>query len=105
MVLTLTVLAVAFAAVAVVSWPRWHGEAPLRKEMRARPVTFRAGVDVRASFLDMMLPVTGPLYLVVRGDVFRVSHLLAPARFLFGQQYWNVLIRAGAHPIGSAPPP
>ncbi len=149
MVLTLAILAVAFAAVAVVAWPRQHDEAPLRKQMRVRPVTFRAGVDVRASFLDMMLPVTGPLYLVVRGDVFRVSHLLPPARFLFGQQYcyraedttikvvpglrhewieidgqpagtaariwiwrpsmnrqiWNMLIRAGAHPIGSAPPP
>lgn len=86
-VLTLTILAVAFAAVAVIAWPRQHHEAPLRKQMRARPVTFRAGVDVRASYLGMMLPVTGPLYLVVRGDVFRVSHLLPPARFLFGQQY------------------
>ena len=148
-VLILTILAMAFTAVAVVAWPRQHHEAPLRRQMRARPLTFRAGVDVKASYLGRMLPVTGPLYLVVRGDVFRVSHLLPPARFLFGQQYsyraedttikvvpglrhewteidgqqagtaariwiwrpgmnrqiWNVLIGAGAHPIGSAPPP
>jgi hypothetical protein len=49
-----------FAAVAVIAWPRQHHEAPLRKQMRARPVTFRAGVDVRASYLGTMLPVTGP---------------------------------------------
>ncbi len=148
--LTLTILALALAAFAAGARPRQHHEAPLRKQMRARPaVTFRAGVDVRASFLDMMLPVKGPLYLVVRGDHFEVSHFFPPARFVFGQRYcyragdttikvvpglrhdwteidgqpagtatriwiwrpgmnrqiWNVLIHAGAHPIGPAPPP
>lgn len=83
--LTLTVLVVAFGVLAVGAWPRQHHEAPMRKQMRARPLTFRAGVDVKASFLGMMLPVRGPLYLVVRGDVVKVSHLLPPARVLFGQ--------------------
>jgi hypothetical protein len=128
-----------------------HHEAPLRKRMRALPMTFRAGVDVRASYFGTMLPVTGPLYLVVCGDLVKVSHFFPPARFLFGQRYcyrvedttitvvsstrlrhdwieieeqpvgaaariwiwrpgmnrqiWYVLIRAGAHPIGPAPPP
>lgn len=35
----------------------------------------------------MMLPVRGPLHLVVRGDAFEVSHLFPPSRFLFGQRY------------------
>lgn len=147
--LTLTILAVTFAAIAVIAWPRQHHEAPLRRQMRARPATFRAGVDVRANHLGAMLPVTGPLYLAVRGDMFRITHFFPPARLLFGQQYsyraedttikvvtglrhdwieidgqrprtaariwiwrpgmnrqiWNVLIRAGAHPTGPAPPP
>ena len=85
--LILAILAAAFAAVAVIAWPRQHHEAPLRKQMRARPVTFRVGVDVRASYLGTMLPVTGPLYLVVRDDVVKVSHFFPPARFLFGQRY------------------
>jgi hypothetical protein len=147
-VLILAILALTFAAVAVIAWPRQHHEAPLRRQMRAQPQTFRAGVDVRASYLGTMLPVTGPLYLVVRGDLVKVSHFFPPARFLFGQRYtfraedttvkvvtglrhdwieidgqggtgariwiwrpgmnrriWNVLIDAGAHPIGLAPPP
>jgi len=148
-VFTLVILALAFAVIAVIAWPRQHHEAPLRKQMRAWPVTFRAGVDVRASYLGLMLPVTGPLNLVMRGDAVQVAHFLPPARFLFGQRYcyraedttikvvtglrhdwieiegqptgtasriwiwrpgvnrqiWKVLIRAGVHPIGTAPPP
>jgi len=85
--LNLAILALTFAAIAVIAWPRQHREALLRKQMRARPVTFRAGVDVRASYLGMMLPVTGPLYLVVHGDLVKVSHFFPPARFMFGQRY------------------
>jgi hypothetical protein len=87
-VVTLAILALALAAVAVAARPRQHHEAALRKQMRARPVvTFRAGVDVRASFLDMMLPVKGPLSLVVRGDAFEISHFFPPTRSVFGQRY------------------
>lgn len=143
----LAILALALAVFVVGARPRQHHEAPLRKQMRVRPVTFRARVDVRASFLDMMVAVRGPLHLVVLGDVFAVSHFFPPSRFLFGQRYcylaeattikvvtglrhdwieidgqqartavrtwiwrpgmnrhiWNVLVDAGAHPIGSAP--
>ena len=146
-VFILSILALALAVFVVGARPRQHHEAPLRKQMRARPMTFRARVDVRASFLDMMVAVRGPLHLVVRGDTFAVSHFFPPSRFLFGQRYcyraedttikavtgprqgwieidgqqartavriqicrpgmnrqiWNVLVDAGAHPIGSAP--
>lgn len=149
-VLTLTVLALAFAAVVIGTLPRRRREAPLRKELRARPVvTFRARVDVKANVLGMMLSARGPLYLIVRSDAVEVSHPFPLARFLFGQEYcyraedttvevvtglrhdwieidgqpagtaariwigrrsmnrqiWDELVRAGAHPIGSAPPP
>jgi hypothetical protein len=86
-VLSLTILVVAFAAVAIGSWPRRHREAPLRQQMHARPVTFRARVDVKANFLGLMLPASGPLNVIVHGDAVRVSHPFPPARFLFGQDY------------------
>lgn len=86
--LTLAVLALAFAAVAAGAAPRRHREAPLRKEMQARPVvTFRARVDVKANVLGMRLSAQGPLHLIVRGDQVEVTHPFPPARFLFGQQY------------------
>lgn len=148
-VLTLGFLAVAFAAIAVVARRRRHHEAPLRQQMRARPVTFRAPVDVKANALGMMVSEHGPLDLIVHGDAIEVSHPFPFARFLFGQEYcyraedttvkvvpglrhdwieiesqptgtaariqirrrnmnrqiWDALVRAGAHPIGPAPPP
>ena len=147
--LTLAVLALALAAVAGGAAPRRHREAPLRKEMRTRPVvTFRARVDVKSNVLGMRLSAQGQLHLIVRGDQVEVTHPFPPARFLFGQQYcyraetttievipglwhdwieiggqtagteariwigqrrmnrqiWDALVRAGAHPIGPAPP-
>jgi hypothetical protein len=148
-VLTLTILAAAFAAIAVVAWRRRHHGAPLRQQMRARPVTFRAPVDVKANALGMMVSEHGPLDLIMHGDAIEVSHPFPFARFLFGQEYcyraedttikvvpgsrhdwieiqgqptgtatriqirrpdmnrqiWDALVRAGAHPIGPAPPP
>jgi hypothetical protein len=143
-----TVLALVFGASALIAWTRRRREEPLRKEMQARPVTFRSGVDVKANFLGMKASQHGPLYLNVHGDAFRVSHPFPLARFLFGQDYsyrsrdttiemalgvlhdwieisgqsagsavriwigrrkmnrqlWDVLVSAGAHPIGSPPP-
>jgi hypothetical protein len=83
----LTILALALAVLAVGARPRQHHEAPLRKQMHVRPETYRAAVDVRASFLDMMLPVKGPLHLVVRGDAFEVAHFFPSTRSVFGQRY------------------
>jgi hypothetical protein len=149
-VITLTFVALVFAAFAAGTWPRRHREAPMRKQMRARAVvTFRVSVDVKADTLGMMLSAKGQLDLIVRGDAFEVSHPFPLARFLFGQEYcyraedttvavvpglrhdwieiagqsartaariwigrknlnrqiWDTLVRAGAHPTGSPPPP
>ena len=88
-VLLLTFLALNFAARAVASWPRRQREESLRKEIQARPVvTFQARVDVRANFLGTMTSQHGPLYLIVCGDAFEVSHPFPLARFVFGQDYW-----------------
>lgn len=87
--LLLIFLALIFVASAVASSPRRRREEPLRTEIQARPVvTFRVRVDVRAkNFLGTMLSQRGPLYLVVCGDAFEVSHPFPLARFLFGQDY------------------
>jgi hypothetical protein len=88
MVLGFTFLAVVFGASAVVAWSRRRREEPLRKEMSARPVvTFRTRVDVKANIVGVMVDARGPLYLIVRGDAFEVSHPFPLARSLFGQEY------------------
>jgi hypothetical protein len=144
----IAVIALTFGASAFIAWSRRRREEPLRKEMQARPVTFRARVDVKAAnFGTTMLSQHGPLYLEVHGDAFQVSHPFPLARFVFGQDYcyraqnatvemvpgllhdwieisaqpassaariqigrrmmnrqlWDVLVSAGAHPIGSPP--
>jgi hypothetical protein len=86
-VLSVAIPVLALAVLAVGARPRQHREAPLRKQMRAWPQTFQAGVDVRASFLGMMLPAQGRLRLVVRGDAFEVAHYFPLSRFVFGQRY------------------
>jgi hypothetical protein len=55
--------------------------------MRARPVTYRSTVDVKAVLFGAMLSQHGPLYLDVYGDSFRVFHRFPPARLIFGQDY------------------
>jgi hypothetical protein len=128
--------------------PRWRWEEPLRKEMRARPVTFQASVAVKVGAVDPMESQRGPFYVSVHGDAFEVATLFPPFRFLDGQDYcyraqettvemvhgvlhdwieirgqpgsgavpirigrrmmnrqlWDVLVSAGAHPIGPPPP-
>ena len=79
--------ALIFAVFAVSALPRRRREEPLRKEMHARPVTFRTRVDVTAAVLGIMAASHGRLQLTVRGDAFEVSHPLALARFLFGQEF------------------
>ena len=119
--LLLTFLALNFAARAVASWPRRQREGPLRNEIQARPVvTFQARVDVRAKgMLGAMLSQRGPLYLIVCGDAFEVSHPFPLARFVFGQDYCyraedttievvpgprHDWIEISGQPIGSAAP-
>jgi hypothetical protein len=144
-ILAVIALVVGYAVLRELPRRRW--EEPLRKEMRARPVTFQAGVDVKVGAVDPMESQRGPLYLSVHGDAFEVSHALPIFGFLNGQNYcyraqdttvemvpgvlhdwieicglpgsgavririgrrkmnrqlWDVLVNAGAHPIG--PPP
>ena len=101
--LVLGFLVLIFAANAVGSWPRRQREESLRKEIQARPVvTFQARVDVRANFLGTMTSQHGPLYLIVCGDAFEVSHPFALARFMFGQDY---CYRAGDTTIKVVPGP
>ena len=145
------VLALVFGSFAFVAWSRRRGEKPLRKEIRARPVTLRVRVEVLAApFGKTMLAQGGPLFLDMHGDAFQVSHPFPLAWFPFGQDYcyraqdttvemvrdryhsdwieingqpagsaariqirrrkmnrqlWDVLVSAGAHPIGSPPAP
>ena len=85
---TVSALVLVFGAFAVGTWPRRRLEAPLRDQIRSRPlVTFEARVDVKASILGLMLPARGRLDLTVRGDAFEVSHPFPLARVMFGQVY------------------
>jgi hypothetical protein len=81
------ILAVAFGTSVLPAWTRRRREEPLRRELAARPVTFRSGVDVRARYFGQLASQRGPLYLNVYGDAFRVAHVLPLTWFLFGQDY------------------
>ena len=122
-------------------------EEPLRKELQARPLTFRARVDVKVGAVDPMGSKSGLFSLSMHGDAFRVADEVPLLRFLNGQDYcyraqdttvqmvrgvlhdwieicalpgtgamririgrrkmnrqlWDVLVSAGAEPIGSPP--
>jgi hypothetical protein len=80
-------LVVPFGAAFVWIQRRRHREAPLRREMRERPATFRSRVDVQLSFLGDWGSLRGIPLLTVRGEVFEVSDLFPPARWLLGMQY------------------
>jgi hypothetical protein len=71
----------------VTSWSRQRREELPREELQSQPATFRSAVDVKANFLGTMVAARGPLYLVVYGDSFQVSHPFLLARLLFGQDY------------------
>jgi hypothetical protein len=87
-ILSVGSLVLVFAAFAGAAWSRRRRQAPLRKQMRARPaVTFRAPVQVKQNVLGVMLTAHGTLDLLVRGDAIEVSHPFPPARLLFGQEY------------------
>jgi hypothetical protein len=62
-------------------------EVPLRKELRARPLTFQASVDVKVGAVDPMESKSGLFYLSVHGDAFEVSDAVPLFRFLNGQDY------------------
>jgi hypothetical protein len=62
-------------------WLRRHREAPLRREIRTRDVTFRTVLDrVKASDLSgrtKWVEVSAPMGLLVRGDAIEVSSSVA----------------------------
>lgn len=79
-------LAVVFGTVFVRAQPRRRSEAPLRLEMRARPMTFRSSVDAKLNVLGLWGDVNGMPFLAVHGDVFQASVSFPPGTW-FGLQW------------------
>jgi hypothetical protein len=81
-------------------WLRRRRETPLRRELRARDITFRAALDrvyvIEPGWLqpgrDFEVPIISPVELIVRGDAFEVSSTLSFGRALMGLEYF---FRAG----------
>ena len=81
-------------------WLRRRRGAPLRREIRARDVTFRSHLDrvivTESGWLqpgsDFGIPIFSPVELIVRGDAFEVCSALALGRVVTGLEY---LFRAG----------
>jgi hypothetical protein len=85
------VLGVAFGWI----WRVQRREGPLRREVRAREISFRSGlVQVKQIGLPWWidasnddLPLNAPMELIVRGDGFEVSSTTWLARVLLGMEY------------------
>jgi hypothetical protein len=79
-------------------WLRRRRETPLRREIRAREVTFRSYLDrvgvIEPGWLepepgsDAGTPISRPVELVVRGDAFEVSSTVALGRAVLGLEYF-----------------
>jgi hypothetical protein len=77
-------------------WLRRRRETPLRREMRARDVTFRVVLDhvsVREpGWLqpdhDFDVPISSPVELIVRGDAFEISSARSLGRVVMGLEYF-----------------
>jgi hypothetical protein len=85
-------VAVGFAVIFGRIWLRRHREAPLRREIRTRDVTFRTVLDrVKASDPGgraKWVEVSAPMSLLVRGDAIEVSSSAAPLRVVMGLEYY-----------------
>jgi hypothetical protein len=73
-------------------WFRRRREAPLRREIRARDVTFRTIPD-RVKVSDpsgraKWAGVSAPMGLFVRGDAIEISSTFAPLRVVMGLEYY-----------------
>ena len=73
-------------------WFRRHREAPLRREVRTRNVTFGTVLD-RVKVSDSggwpkWVEVSAPMGLFVRGDAIEVSSSVAPLRVVMGLEYY-----------------
>jgi hypothetical protein len=77
-------------------WLRRRRQTPLRREIRARDVTFRVPLDrVRVrepGWLqpdsDFDVPISSPVELIVRGDAFEISSALSLGRVVMGLEYY-----------------
>jgi hypothetical protein len=72
-------------------WLRRRREAPLRREIRAQDVTFRAGVAVwlKESYgWGGWLDLKSGMALVVRGDAIEISSVAWPFRIVMGEEYY-----------------
>src|SRR5215475_10222851 len=77
-------------------WLRRRRETPLRREMRARDVTFRVVLDhvsvSEPGWLqpdhDFDVPISSPVELIVRGDAFEISSARSLGRVVMGLEYF-----------------
>src|SRR6267154_141982 len=75
-------------------WLRRRKVTPLRREIRARDITFRAALD-RVYVIepgsplgsDFEVPISSPVELIVRGDAFEVSYA-RPFGRVMGLEYF-----------------
>jgi hypothetical protein len=76
-------------------WLRRRRGTPLRREIRARDITFRSHLDrvtvTEPGWLqpgsDFGTPIFSPVELIVRGDAFEVCSALALGRVVMGLEY------------------
>jgi hypothetical protein len=95
-----TVVIAVFALTYGRVWLRRWRQTPLRREVRAREITFRVTLD-RVSVTepgwlqpdsDFDVPISSPVELIVRGDGFEVSSARPLGRVVMGLEYY---FRAG----------
>jgi hypothetical protein len=75
-------------------WLRRRRVAPLRREIRARDITFRAALDRvyvmepgMSPSSDFEVPISSPVELIIRGDAFEVSYA-GPLGRVMGLEYF-----------------
>jgi hypothetical protein len=68
---------------------KYHLNAPVRREIRAKDVIFRTSVQARVvTSLFGEVAINGSVKLIVRTDAFEVSHPFLPVRIVLGQEYF-----------------
>jgi len=90
------VVAAGFSLIYGRIWLRRHRETLLRREIRARDITFRTGLDhvtvIEPGWLqpgsDFEVPISSPIDLIVRGDAFEVSSARSFGRVVMGLEYF-----------------
>jgi hypothetical protein len=91
-----TVVVAAFSLIYGRIWLRRRRETPLRREIRSRAITFRAGLyrvwviepDGGPPASDFEVPISSPVELIIRGDAFEISSARSLGRVLMGLEYF-----------------